>query len=388
MPISSFDSTGRSGGVEVADAHLLGGAARGAPTGPVIRRARKNGQDERDHERRQRPPATSVVWIWRKAASSFSRLRRATAAPTSWSRRRADRQQVGEVGLAPETASGSGPIVLPWRRTACTRSGRRSIASAAARPSGPSSRPRARRLRRLGRPSPRPRGRRPACSGAARGCAPRRRRSGRPRRSRPSAARRPRARARRRRGRACRPRARSPRSARPGARRRSSARPRGRPSRGGAGPCARAPTPCRCRRDQKVRAHARGLLALQRVEDGRRVRARRSPERASTSSRSCRRCSRRRRARGGARRSGSAGTTPSPGPAFFRSSSIFASATCARAVGRDRDGAADGDQDQERHRQEDLERQRELRRLRRAAASGPSAGARPRSAGAGATRRQ
>ena len=52
----------------------------------------------------------------------------------------------------------------------------------------------------------------------------------------------------------------------------------------------------------------------------------------------------------------------------------------ARPVGRDRDGAADGDEDQQRRHQEDLEREREPGRLRAAAASGPrQRRARPRS---------
>ena len=46
------------------------------------------------------PTRIWVFWIWRNGASSRSRLRSATAAPTSWSERGPDRQHVREVGLS------------------------------------------------------------------------------------------------------------------------------------------------------------------------------------------------------------------------------------------------------------------------------------------------
>ncbi len=83
MPISSLDSTGRSMPSRFPT-RTCSVARRSRSTGPVIRR-------DRTKERRKattsaaRPTRSCVSWICRKAASSLSRLRSGTAAPTIWS---------------------------------------------------------------------------------------------------------------------------------------------------------------------------------------------------------------------------------------------------------------------------------------------------------------
>ena len=134
MPISSFDSTGRSGASRLPT-RTCSVAATSRSTGPVIRRAKTKDRTKATTSA-AKPTRTCVFWIWRKGASSRSRLRRATAAPTSWS----EDERIGRTyatKVSPPTSSGSGPIVLPWRSTAWTRSSRRAIAASAALPSGP-----------------------------------------------------------------------------------------------------------------------------------------------------------------------------------------------------------------------------------------------------------
>ena len=78
-----------------------------------------------------RPTRSCVSWICRKAASSLSRLRRGTAAPTIWSvEERIGRKYPRYV--SPESSRGRGPIVFDWRKTASTSSRRRLTASSRA----------------------------------------------------------------------------------------------------------------------------------------------------------------------------------------------------------------------------------------------------------------
>ena len=133
------------------------------------------------------------------------------------------------------------------------------------------------------------------------------------------------------------------------------------------------------RRDEEVGAHARAPARASTCRTRSPGRAGRSPGRASTSSRSCRRCSRRRRARGGARRSGSAGTTPSPGPPSSGLRRSWRRPPRARGTPRRRPRRRRRSRIRSAIARKILSVQRELRRLRRRELQAPSAGPPPRS---------
>ena len=285
MPISSLESTGRSAASRLPTRTCS--VARTSRSTPARDPPREDeGQDERDDERGE-ADEDWMFWIWRKGASSRSRLRSATAEPTSWSvEERIGRKYARYVSPEIERQRPD-RLALPQDRL------HEIVSSLDRRHYGPRRSPHRRRgesrLRRLGRlrrvgeehdlrvqqPLEARRhlvvdlerggdhARQPRC--LPRGPAPRRR------------------------GTASRPRARFPRSARPAARPRSSARSKDPPSRGGAGRCARAPRPAGSSRSGSPRGRSTPARASGCRRPSRDP-ARPSRARASTSSRSCRRC--------------------------------------------------------------------------------------------------
>ena len=265
--------------------------------------------------------------------------------------------------VSPEICSASGPIVFPCRRTACTRSFRPSIAAMHGPRRGPHRRRGESRLRRLGRlrrvgeehdlrvQQPLEARRHLVVDLERRGNHARQPRASLEDRHRDDLVQLP---------------AREPGSL--GLRALERARDRGHVReirRVGEGPVgAREGHAPRVRRDHEVRAGARGLLALQGVEDRRGVGlARLGHERRHHRDR--------------------AGVVDDHGqravqlvvavlleglPAGTGLLQVLVDlgvGHLARAIGRDGDGAAHGDEDQQRHRQENLERQREPGRLGR-----------------------
>ena len=130
MPISSFDSTGRSGASRLPT-RTCSVAATSRSTGPVMRRARKKESTKATSERGEADEDLRVL--------DLAEGRRAPARGCAGRRprRRAGRRRSGSAGRRPRRSrrrprAASGPIVLPWRSTAWTRSSRRSIAASAA----------------------------------------------------------------------------------------------------------------------------------------------------------------------------------------------------------------------------------------------------------------
>ena len=170
MPISSFDSTGRSGASRLPT-RTCSVAATSRPTGPGDPPREEEGEDERDDERGEarrgsacsgsagtaRAPARGCAarrprrraGRWRSGSAGS---RRGTSRPTTSSGERADRLALAQHGLRRGRCAAS----IAASRGAAERSHRRGGE---------------RRLRPAPPASPRRRGRRPACSGAARGCA-------------------------------------------------------------------------------------------------------------------------------------------------------------------------------------------------------------------------
>ena len=135
MPISSFDSTGRSGASRLPT-RTCSVARDEAADRPGDAPGEEEGEDERDDERAEADEDLRVLDLAEGRELPFAAAQGDGRADELIGGR-ADRQDVRDDRSRRRPRAASGPIVLPWRSTAWTRSSRRAIAASAALPSGP-----------------------------------------------------------------------------------------------------------------------------------------------------------------------------------------------------------------------------------------------------------